>query len=177
VAQEPAGLVTAVTGEAVAEMRKASRALAPNAPVFVGERIVTGAQARASMKLGSATSLQLGENAKLKIDRFIMAAGGTITLGAGALLFNRPADAGDEPIRIRSPYGQIAVRGTQFFAGPSNNVFGVFVVRGSVAVSAAGKEVILAAGEGADIRRRGAPPTVPRRWGEERIRAALAQVN
>ena len=32
-------------------------------------------------------------------------------------------------------FGLIAVRGTRFFAGPSNNVFGVFVESGSVVVS------------------------------------------
>jgi hypothetical protein len=55
-------------------------------------------------------------------------------------------------------------------------VFGVFVERGSVAVSAAGRRVVLRAGEGTDIPRPGAPPTPPKRWGEPRIRAALASV-
>ena len=32
----------------------------------------------------------------------------------------------------------MAVRGTMFFAGPSNDVFGVFVARGLVAVTGGG---------------------------------------
>lgn len=174
-AEDPAGVVTAVTGEATALLRAKVRALSPNGPVFVGDRLSTGSEARAAIKLGSDTSLRLGERAKLTIDRFLATAGGVITLGAGAALLDREPGAGKEPMRIRSPYGQIAVRGTQVFAGPSNRVFGVFVVRGSVAVRAAGKEVILEAGEGTDIVRRGAPPTLPRRWNEARVRAALEQ--
>ena len=49
---------------------------------------------------------------------------------------------------LRSLFGLIAIRGTRVFAGPSNGVFGVFVDRGSVDVTAAGKTVTLAAGSG-----------------------------
>ena len=71
----------------------------------------------------------------------------------------------------------MAVRGTRFFAGPSNNLFGVFVARGVVTVSAAGQQVTLREGEGTDIASPGAPPTPVKRWGAERIRAALASVS
>jgi ferric-dicitrate binding protein FerR (iron transport regulator) len=79
-------------------------------------------------------------------------------------------------VRIRSAFGLIAVRGTRFFAGPSNNVFGVFVERGSVAVSAAGRRVIVRAGQGTNISHPGAAPTPPAPWGEGRIRSALNSV-
>jgi ferric-dicitrate binding protein FerR (iron transport regulator) len=68
------------------------------------------------------------------------------------------------------------VRGTRFFAGPSNNVFGVFVERGSVSVAAAGTQVIVRAGQGTNIAQPGAAPTAPAPWGAERIRTAIESV-
>ncbi|KPF71328.1 hypothetical protein IP69_06385 [Bosea sp. AAP35] len=174
-AEAQAGQVTALSGEAVAQLNEARRALAMKAPVFVGDRVATGIGARANLLLGEATQLLLGERARLTIDRFIMAAGGTVTLGSGALVLDKTPGAGGA-LRVRSPYGLIAVRGTRFFAGPSNGVFGVFVVRGSVAVSAAGRRVLLGTGEGTDIARPGAAPSLARIWSDERVRAALAQV-
>jgi hypothetical protein len=55
-------------------------------------------------------------------------------------------------------------------------VFGVFVSRGAVAVTGAGKTVRLGAGQGTDIARPGEPPTPPKAWGAARIQAALASV-
>jgi hypothetical protein len=54
-------------------------------------------------------------------------------------------------LRVRSPYGLMAVRGTTFFAGPSNDVFGVFVARGVVAVTGGGRTVVLRLGLGTNI--------------------------
>ena len=79
-------------------------------------------------------------------------------------------------MKIRSSYGLIAVRGTKFFAGPSNGVFGVFVVHGSVDVTAAGKTVKVDRGFGTNIAKPGDPPTDPAAWKPPRIRAALASV-
>jgi hypothetical protein len=173
----PAGLVTDVRGDAVAELKDARRRLQADGPVFVGDRVETGDGARAGFRLGRATELRLGEKARITIDRFIVDAGGTVTLGAGALLVDKAPGSEAGRIRVRSSYGLIAVRGTRFFAGPSNGVFGVFVLRGEVSVLAAGREVLLAAGEGTDIARPGAPPTPARGWGDTRIRAAMAQVS
>lgn len=171
-----AGLVTDLRGDATAELREARRRLAAEGPVFVGDRVETGQATRAGFRLGRATDLRLGENTRITIDRFIVDAGGVITLGAGALLIDKPPGSEAGRIRVRSSYGLIAVRGTRFFVGPSNGVFSVFVERGEVAVRAAGREVVLAAGEGTDFARRGAAPTPARRWGEARIAAALALI-
>jgi ferric-dicitrate binding protein FerR (iron transport regulator) len=118
----------------------------------------------------------MGEQARLTIDRVLMNAGGEITLGSGAMTFERPAEARPAPVRIRSPYALIAVRGTRFFAGPSNGVFGVFVEKGRVQVSGGGRSVTLRAGQGTDIRAPGGRPTAPRQWGRARIEAAYTSV-
>jgi ferric-dicitrate binding protein FerR (iron transport regulator) len=92
------------------------------------------------------------------------------------MLFDRPPGSVPAPMQIRSPFALIAVRGTRFFAGPSNGRFGVFVERGTVAVTAARQRVILRDGEGTDFSAPGTRPTPVKPWGLERIRAALASV-
>ena len=196
-AVERVGSVEEVTGEAFAELESVRRTLDRAAPVFLSEEVVTGVASRLGMRLGRNTTVRLGERARLKIDRFIVDAGGEMTLSSGPMLFEgEPFRAG---LQIRSPFALIAVRGTRFFAGPSNDRFGVFVARGSVRVTSAGQQVILRQGEGTDIASPGAPatlaspdtpsmrgedivspgtpPTPVKRWAPERIRAALASVS
>ena len=173
---EQAGQIEDLNGQGFAEAGLARRALAREAPVFIADRVRTGEASRLTLQLGRRTRVRLGELARLTIDRYLVNAGGEISLESGPMLFDRPRPNAKAPVQIRSTFGLIAVRGTRFFAGPSNNAFGVFVARGSVAVSAAGKSVVVRAGEGTDIAFPGAPPTPPKRWGEPRIRAALASV-
>ena len=174
-AVERVGSVEQVTGEAFAELESARRALDRAAPVFLGEEVVTGVASRLGIRLGRNTTVNLGDLARLKIDRYLVDAGGEMTLGSGPLLFDgHPHRAG---VKVLSPFALIAVRGTRFFAGPSNDRFGVFVERGSVMVAAAGQQVTLREGEGTDIVSPGMPPTPVKRWGPERIRAALASVS
>lgn len=130
---------------------------------------------RVELRLGEHTKIRLGERARLKIDRFLLNTGGEITLDTGPMLFEK-RDGRPMPISIRSSYGEITVRGTRFFVGPSNNVFGVFVDEGSVTVTAGGRRVVLRAGEGTDISKPGTRPTAPKRWGQPRIKAAYASV-
>jgi ferric-dicitrate binding protein FerR (iron transport regulator) len=176
-AEVKVGTVEDVKGQAFAENGAARRKLDRAAPVFLKDAVATAAASRLSMQLGTDTSVKLGERTRLVIDRYLVKAGGQITLGSGAMLLDRTPGSAPQRLDIRSPFGLIAVRGTQFFAGRSNNVFGVFVARGRVTVSAAGRRVTLRAGEGTDIRRVGAQPTPPARWGKPRIRAALASVS
>ena len=175
--EEKAGAVEDVKGEAFAQKGSVRRDLDREAPLFIHDQVGTGAASRVTMRLGRDTTLRLGERARLVIDRYVVDAGGEINLESGPMLFDRVVGSPPASLQIRSPFGLIAVRGTRFFAGPSDGVFGVFVDRGSVAVSAAGQQVLLRAGEGTNIRWRGAAPTLPARWRDRRIRAALASVD
>jgi hypothetical protein len=174
-ADNVAGRVDEVIGQVTVQGKDREKALALQETVFIGDTVATGAASKLGMHLRKETLLRLGELARIKIDRFLVNAGGTIELHAGPLLLDKPKNTG--PISIRSPFGLISVRGTRVFAGPSKDVFGVFVVHGTVTVTAAGKTVTLRDGLGTDIARRGAQPTPPARWGEERVRLALASVS
>lgn len=172
-AREIAGSVEELRGDAFAQAEQERRKLENTGLIFLDDEISTGSASRLAMHLGKDTVVRLGELAHLKIDRSVENVGGELTLVSGPLLFDRAPGAKPRPLRIRSPFGLIAVRGTRFFAGPSAGVFGVFVQRGSVSVSAAGTEVVLHEGEGTNISQPGEAPTPPSIWRQPRIDAAL----
>jgi hypothetical protein len=175
-AAEPAGNVDALRGEAFALAASRRRALAQQSDVFVRDTVATGAASSLALRLGSATLVRLGSDARLRIDRFVIDAGGVLDLVNGAMVFDRSETAPQVDNAVRSPYGLIAVRGTRFFAGPSNGVFGVFVDRGEVTVIGASTAVQVRASFGTDIAAPGGEPTEPHPWGAARIRRAFADV-
>jgi ferric-dicitrate binding protein FerR (iron transport regulator) len=173
---EQVGSVAEVRGEAFAEARTQRRTLDRAAPLFMHDLVVTGTDSRLTLSLGNYTTLRVGGSARLIIDRFLVGVGGDITLQSGPILLDRQPGGTPARLQIRSTFGEIAVRGTRFFAGPSAGVFGVFVERGSVVVSGAGKQVLVPAGQGTNIASPGAVPTPATAWKPERIRAALESV-
>jgi len=168
----PAGAVDALQGEAFAIAANARRSLAFAAEIFVGDLVGTQPRSTMRLKLGTTTEVHLGPEARLKVDRFVQNAGGVLLLEAGGLMVNHPRDPASAGLAVRSSFGLIAIRGTRFFAGPSNGVFGVFTEEGEVMVVAADTTVVVAAGQGTNIARPGAAPSDPAPWGEARIRAA-----
>jgi hypothetical protein len=176
-AEEPrAGTVEALRGAAFAEGPKPRRELAPAAEVFIGDLIETATNSALTMHLGKTTFVKLGALAKFRIDSFVVDAGGTLDLEQGPVLIEHSGSDKKEDLQVRSPFGLIAVRGTMFFAGPSNDVFGVFVATGLVSVAGGGRTVILRPGLGTNIANPGDAPSEPRRWSPGRIRAALRSV-
>ena len=175
-AADPAGRVEEIKGEAFVDASNQHRPLEKASALFVGDHVATGASSRLTMLMGADTTIKLGEKAQLVIDQFLSTTGGEISLQSGPMLFDRPSGSRPMPVKIRSSYGLIAVRGTKFFAGPSNGVFGVFVDHGSVVVSGGGSEVVLEPGQGTNLDSPGAKPSAAAAWSPERIRAAFASV-
>jgi hypothetical protein len=176
-AAEPAGQVEMSRGECYAQTATERRALKPSAPVFIGDAVATGVQSALAMLLGTATEVKLGAEAHLRIDRFVVNAGGVLMLERGGMLYDHKADGGPGDVTVRGPFGLVAVRGTRFFAGPSNGVFGVFVERGAVTVVGVYTAVEVVSGLGTNIAYPGAEPTPPAPWGKARIEGAMASVS
>jgi hypothetical protein len=177
-AESALGEVSDLRGRATARRKAKRRDLEEGASVFLGETLVTARRSRLTALLAGKTTLRLGAETSLRLDRFIAEKGGELALGNGALLLDTPArKPGNKGIVVRSPFALIAVRGTRYFAGPIDGIFGVFVERGSVNVTAGGRTVRLRAGDGTDIRRPGDPPGPVKRWGRPKIAKAMALVN
>jgi hypothetical protein len=171
-----AGTIESLRGEAFAEGPKPRRPLQPTAEVYIGDLVETAINSALTMHLGKTTFVKLGAAAKFRIDNFVVDAGGTFDLEQGPMLIEHKSNGKGENLQVRSPFGLMAVRGTMFFAGPSNDVFGVFVGTGLVAVTGGGRTVILRPGLGTNIANPGDAPTEPRRWSPGRVRAALRSV-
>jgi hypothetical protein len=174
-----AGHVEDIKGQVTAELASQRRVLTPRADVFIGDDVATAESSRAALLLGRDTSLRLGANARVRIDRFIVDAGGVLTLEEGPLLLDKASDSVAGALQVRGSFGLITIRGTAVFVGPGRGPSGVgiFVVHGIVDVAAGGLEFVLQSGEGTDIAGPGAMPTAPVAWGAPRIRAALASVD
>jgi hypothetical protein len=93
---EKAGAVEDVRGDAFVVDRNERRSLAQAAPVFINDMVGTGAESRLTMLLGKDTTLRLGAQARLILDRVLVSAGGEITLQSGPILFSRPAGSAPE---------------------------------------------------------------------------------
>jgi FecR protein len=175
-AADRAGEVQSARGDCYAISAAVRRSLTLAAVVFIGDSVGTGVQSALALRLGEATNLRLGAEARLRIDRFIVNAGGTLVLERGAMLYEHDSKTPGNETSILSPFGLIAVRGTRLWSGPSNGVFGVFVQQGAATVTGRQKTVLVVSGFGTDIAYPGAEPTAPHPWGAARIKGALNSV-
>lgn len=173
-AQASIGQTTAVTGAGTLQRAGAVETLVVGAALQEGDRVTTGAAALASLLLNSETRIHLGQNSDLTLDQFLADMGGVITLG-GAMVFDRPDDLAPIDLTFRTEFGEIGVRGTRFFAGPSKAAFAVFVQRGAVEVKGGGTTRLLGPGDGVDMAA-GAAPSEVAKWKAPRIEAAFASV-
>lgn len=170
------GQITRVQGSAF--LQRSSRRLDASAgtDLLLDDFAITGqSPSRLDLRFGTKTRIRLGSDAKLHIDRLVIGAEADVGLDHGPVFIER--DKGAEPdFKLRSPYALLGARGTAFFAGPSQGVFGVFVQEGMVQVRTRGGTVVVGAGFGTEIRFPGAAPRPVRAWPPARIRAALASV-
>ncbi|MEZ5798036.1 MAG: FecR domain-containing protein [Paracoccaceae bacterium] len=139
-----------------------------------GDTVRIGAGAIAALFLHTETLIHMGPETQVTLARYLAEAGGTITIG-GALVFDRPEAAPKVDLTFQSAFGEIGVRGTRFFFGPSKGKVAVFVDRGRVTVSNAGVSRTLRGGDGVDLAR-GQPPSEVSQWKAPRIEAAFALV-
>lgn len=149
--------------------------LAIGGAVLDKDYVLTSSNSFADLAL-SETRILLGPQTELLIDSYIAGQGGTLELGLGRMVFDRPEGLPKTDVAVRTAFGMIGVRGTKFFCGPSRAAFAVFVEHGVVSVQGGGVTRTVAAGQGVDISRPGAAPSEPTRWGEVRIRQAYASV-
>jgi len=175
-AAQNAGSVQELAGQAFAGTSAARRTLEPRAAILLGDRVETGERSRITLLLGRQTTVRLGERGRVVIDRFLVEAGGEITLQSGPVMVEHPDGESAERVRIRSSYGLIAVRGTRVFAGFEGKALAVFVERGEVSVRAGGQTVLLHAGDGTSIPAPGARPAPVAQWKAKRIDALFSGI-
>ena len=137
-AAESVGSVTNVVNPA----QIGSGTAAVGAPVYMNQRLRTGPNGRLQVTFRDQTVLTLGENANVAIDRYAYnpsKSTGELALIAsrGALRFvgGKIEQVSKKKIIVSSPHGAMAVRGTDFWAGPIDGQYGVLLMKGNVGVS------------------------------------------
>ncbi|APG83266.1 hypothetical protein SAMCCGM7_Ch0475 [Sinorhizobium americanum CCGM7] len=170
------GKAQKIRGNVRRRQGEADERLAAGGAVLDRDYVTTSTNSFADLAL-SETRILLGPQTELLIDSFIAGEGGTLELGLGRMVFDRPEGLPKVDVAVRTAFGMIGVRGTKFFCGPSRAAaFAVFVEHGAVSVEGAGVARTLTAGEGVDFDRPGAAPGEVTRWGQARIREAYASV-
>ena len=114
----PSGAVIAVVQSSQADGATGTRTLSVEAPVYSGDKIITGAIGEAQIKFRDNTKLVVGPNSMMVIDAFVFNDNNTarqVSINAvrGAFRFitgNSPKDA----YTINTPTATIGVRGTEF---------------------------------------------------------------
>ena len=173
------GDVTRLKPEVGARLLGVVRVLAVGAEVHRDEQVWTSRSARLDIKFIDGSTVVLGENARLVLDKFVLPeseGAGTQVLRSisGALRFlgGNVDRSGIGASRIITPMAIVTVRGTDFFAGPIDGAYGVFVFEGAVEVANGGGSVMLKAGEGTTLTRSSVAPTPPIVWGAAKIARA-----
>lgn len=168
------GDVREATGDGTLRRGAEAMPLIPGLPLREGDTAETGMNGLALLWLDEDTRIHMGPGSAIELASFLTEVGGTIRVG-GAMVFDRPDDRAPLDITFATAFGEIGVRGTRFFAGPSQGDFAVFVQRGRVEVRGAGVTRVLTAGEGCTMHA-GAVPGEVAAWGEARIAEAFASL-
>jgi hypothetical protein len=177
------GSVSRVQGEGVLKRGDSTSKLSADLRVRVDDDIVTAADARAELTFIDGTKLTIGEQSQIKIDSFLFEegkSGNRLSLNiAGPFRYVSGKLSAREggSVSVRTPVATLGVRGTDFWGGPIDQRYGVFLLEGSVSVTTAAGEVVLTApGTGVDVPAADQPPGPIVQWGQEKVDRAIATV-
>ena len=114
------GEVIAASGDVEAVSPVQRRPLSVGDSVFEGEEIVTEQDEKVHIRLDDGTSLRLGANSRLQLERFMMAekdAEGVLSLGRGTLrtISGKINKVSGGSLTLDTPTAALAVRGTDFY--------------------------------------------------------------
>ena len=167
------GTVTVLRGSEPAVLRI-------GAPVFQGDRVITGSMSRIRIELTDRSVLAIGAETDIALTEQVSDGGGNPVRNVVSLLYGivratvlrvGPRQAFD----IETQSAIASARSTDWLVEAGPDASAVFVVDGEVSVEArAGGSVLLTPGLGTDVIGT-APPTAPMAWAPERRNAALAR--
>jgi hypothetical protein len=178
----PAGHIETVQGSAAIVRDGASVPARPDAPLLIGDMVVTGEAGKVVIALRGGGTLTAGPGSRFNVADY--ARDGTDDRGlfgmlAGIMRASLDPDHPWDRFDVQSRTAVASARNTEFIveATPLNTA--VVTLSGRVGVvptapAAAGQAVDLGPGEGTDVAL-GAAPKDPVTWGEARVRAFLAR--
>ena len=187
-AAEPAiaGSVMQMRGAAYADHQDSSDNLHRGMTVRVGDRIVTGRNARVSLKMSDGAVLTLGADTEFVIGFYSYSKKkqqGSATLelvrGAFRAVTGAIGKLKGRDFKVKTAAGVIGIRGTDFWGGfHFSEALDVALLGGDgiYIENAAGRIEITNAGEGTTVQNADTAPSAPIRWSEEKLNAAKRSV-
>jgi hypothetical protein len=183
-AEDAIGTVTRMQGEASGTRGSATELLRLNTSVFLDEIVSTGEAGRLEITFSDKTQLTLGARTKLSLDTYVFDPGarsGKIKFGVtGAFRFlsGEISKLASADVNVNTPVATIGIRGTEFWGGPiDNQVLGVFLIQGTVAVSnTRGAQTLSQPGQGTNISAPDTPPGSVSFWPADKVARAIATV-
>jgi hypothetical protein len=160
-----------IDADAADAVGSVTKVVSPASPAAVGatvrmnDRLRTGPNGRLQVTFSDGSVLTLGENANVVVDRFVynpQKSKGevllTSTKGAFRFAGGKIKQMSQRDIKVKTPSAALAVRGTEFWAGPIDGQYGVLLLSGHVNVSnRAGAVRLSSPGMGTDIPLRAKP--------------------
>ena len=127
--------------------------------VNMGDRLTTGKGARMAVTFSDGSTMTLGENATVVVDKFVYdpnksSATVALSVSKGALQFagGKIEKMKKKDVTVKTSYAALAVRGTHFWTGKVDGKHGVLLLNGRVDVkSKQGKVVLNKPNYGVDI--------------------------
>lgn len=181
-----AGTVIHVQGAAFANHRESSGNLALGTQMLVGDRIVTGHNARVGLRMIDGTVLSLGADTEFAVNdyRYQEQAGqGTARLELIKGVFRAVTGAigklKERDFRVQTSAGTIGIRGTDFWGGfYFSQALDVALLggKGIYIENAAGRVEITQPGDGSTVNSANEPPQPPKRWGDKKLNAAKQSI-
>ncbi len=194
-AQQMAGTVERLKGDASRTLDGSTAGLAVGGTVFVGDRVKTGPDARLLVRFADGSSLTLGEKAEVAIDDLVFtptAKGPEIghqalVMVVGVFRYTSGAIGKTSPSQVTfgTPTATIGIRGTDFLGGeltvgmpPGRPHYGFQIQDGAIQViTPQGSVVLNEPGQGTFLPLAGGrPPTPVRQWTAEEAAEAQAAI-
>jgi hypothetical protein len=177
------GKVNRLVGAAAGTTEGKKQALAAGAPVHMDDLISTGAAAKLEVGFDDGSTLRVGENASIKIDRFVYQPEGSTNLlqltvaGPFRFISGKLTKIAGNEASVTTPFATIGIRGTDFWGGPIDGAFGVFLLEGAVSVTNnAGTASMNSSGQGTNVIDPDQPPGAVTIWPQDKAARALATV-
>ena len=148
-ASETIGQVTRTQGHTMAIAGGENRTLAQGAIVARDDTLVTLQDSRLEVRLADYTVLTLGENATLRIGALVFNVAQTpnrlavFAEGAFRMITGKVNKIAGASVQVNTPVAVLSVRGTDFWSGPIDGIYGVLLLQGEIHVRTAGGETTL----------------------------------
>jgi hypothetical protein len=178
-AQEAAGNVSRVRGEATARFGPETRSLTVGSAVFAGDRILTGKNTRLEITMVDEAVVTLGDESEFSIGEFEEAARGRIFglfQGVFLAVSGQLAKGRTSPMTVQTRLATIGIRGTTVWGVQSPEKLQVVLLDGRIFVESVGRRVELTEPRTLTTVLPGAPPTAPVRVSDEALEAAQRTV-